>query len=82
MSLRTGLLALHRNEAGHVWASGPALLGAAGAIALGFGAANDTGWLAITGGIACGIGILAGSLLHHARFDWQTWKRLDDLEKK
>lgn len=80
--IQRALLAVHRDEQGHAWSGGPALLGAIGIVALGIGAANDTGWLAIAGGIAGGVGVLAGSVLHHARMDWQVWKRLEDLEKK
>ncbi len=41
--LRNRLLAIHRDEQGHAWSGGPALLGAIGMVALGIGAANDTG---------------------------------------
>ena len=80
--IQRSLSAVHRDEQGHAWSGGPALLGAIGLVALGIGAANDTGWLAIAGGIAGAIGVLVGPVLHHTRFDWQTWKRLEDLEKK
>ncbi|MFN8617201.1 MAG: hypothetical protein U0837_08875 [Dehalococcoidia bacterium] len=80
--LRNRLLAIHRDEQGHVWSGGPALLGAIGMVALGIGAANDTGWLAIAGGIVGGVGVLIGPILHHVRFDWHTWTRLENLEKK
>ena len=82
MTLKNALLGMHRDEAGHAWSGGPALLGAIGMVALGIGAANDTGWLAITGGIVGAVGVLTGPVLHHTRFDWHTWKRLEDLEKK
>ena len=80
--LENRLLAIHRDEQGHVWSGGPALLGAIGMVALGIGAANDTGWLAIAGGIVGGVGVLIGPILHHVRFDWHTWTRLENLEKK
>ena len=75
-------LTIHHNEEGHIWAGVPALIGAIGAIGLGIGAANDTGWLAVTGGIVAGVGIMAGSLLRHREFDYDMWRRVDTLEKK
>ncbi len=80
--IRAIALRVHRSEEGHVWAGGPALLGTIGVILLGVGAANDTGWLAITGGILAGLGIMAGSLLRHRAFDYDLWERVDKLEKK
>lgn len=47
---------------------------------LGFGAANDTGWLAITGGIIAGLGILVYDVVRHARIDWGIYARLDKLD--
>lgn len=81
-TIRTLALQLHRGEEGHVWAGVPALLGALGAIGIGIGAANDTGWLAITSGIVAAIGIMGGGLLRHREFDYDIWTRLDKLEKK
>jgi hypothetical protein len=76
------LQALHNDEQGHAWAGFPALIAAIGAIALGIGAANDTGWLAITGGILAGAGILAGSVLRHRAFEYDMWRRVAKLEGK
>lgn len=80
--IRSLVLSAHENEEGHVWAGGPALLGAIGAILLGVGAANDTGWLAITGGVVAAVGIMGGTLLRHREFDYEMWTRVDKLEKK
>lgn len=69
-------------EEGHAAAALAGLVGAAGAIALGIGAANDTGWLAIAGGIAAGVGILAVVLGEHMGVDYGIFGRLDQLEGK
>ena len=55
---------------------------AAGAIALGIGAANDTGWLAIVGGVVLGVGIIGLSVLSHMMIEYDIYARLDKLEKK
>lgn len=55
---------------------------AAGLIALGIGAANDTDWLAIAGGIVGGLGVLAGFALGHHAVDADLYGRIEKLEKK
>jgi len=74
------LMRLHTEETGHAASVAGALPAAAGAIMLGFGAANDTGWLAITGGIIAGLGILVYDVVRHARIDWGIYARLDKLD--
>jgi len=72
----------HASEEGHALPSVAALAGAAGAILLGIGAANDSGALAIAGGIVAGLGFLAASLLEHSKVDWDLYSRIEKLEKK
>jgi len=71
---------IHRDESGHAASVLGALPAAAGAIMLGFGAANDTGWLAIAGGIIAGLGIVIYDVVRHATIDWGTYARLDRLD--
>ena len=58
-----------------------ALLGAAGAIVLGIGAAGGTGWLAIVGGVVLAVGILATLVVNHVTVDYEMYARLEALEK-
>ncbi len=58
------------------------VIGAAGAIILAIGAANDTGALAITGGIVLAVGLLATLLIQHMSVEWDIYRRLEELEKK
>lgn len=73
---------IHRNEEGHAAPAVAALIGAVGAILLGIGAANDTGALAIVGGILAAVGILGGPLLEHVKVDYGIYERIEKLEKK
>ena len=73
---------LHSNEEGHALPALGALLGGIGAILLGIGAANDSGGLAITGGIVAAVGIVAGSLLEHMKIDYDIYGRIEKLEGK
>ncbi|HML98839.1 MAG TPA: hypothetical protein PKD75_10190 [Tepidiformaceae bacterium] len=73
---------MHTEEAGHAVSAIGALPAAAGAVMLGFGAANDTGWLAITGGIVAGLGILVYEVVRHTRIDYQLFSRLDRIERE
>ena len=59
-----------------------ALLAGGGIVLLGIGAANDSGALAIIGGIVGGVGVLAASVLDHMRVDYDMYNRLEKLEKK
>lgn len=73
---------LHNDEEGHAAPAVGALIGAAGAILLGIGAANDSGALAITGGILAGVGILAAAILDHVMVEYGIYDRLEKLEGK
>jgi hypothetical protein len=64
-------------EDGHIETGIATVIAGAGAIALGIGAANDTGWLAVTGGIVAGIGIVAAGVLHHMTVDYELFRRTD-----
>jgi hypothetical protein len=68
-------------EEGHGAPLPAALLGAAGAIVLGIGAANGTGWLAVVGGIVLAVGILATLVVNHVTVDSDMYARLEALEK-
>ncbi|MGE0601560.1 MAG: hypothetical protein AB7J35_19105 [Dehalococcoidia bacterium] len=73
---------IHRSEEGHAVPALASLLGAIGAILLGIGAANDSGVLAVVGGILAAVGILAGPVLEHVVVDYNIFDRLEKLEKK
>jgi hypothetical protein len=68
-------------ESGHAAPLAGALIGAVGAVLLAIGAANDSGALAITGGIVLAVGLLATLLLNHTAVEYEFYRRLDDLEK-
>lgn len=69
-------------ESGHAMPAIGSILGAAGLIALGIGAANDTGWLAVVGGIVAAVGFVGYDLLRHMKLDYPVYDRLDKLEGK
>jgi hypothetical protein len=69
-------------EEGHAAPALLALVGAAGAVALGIGVAADSDVLAIIGGIATAAGILLGALAAHMTVDYDMYRRLEELEKK
>jgi uncharacterized membrane protein YebE (DUF533 family) len=81
MTVRT-IAAIANREDGHTGTLPGLVVGAAGAILLGIGAANDTGWLAIVGGIVAAIGMLATDVLRHVKVDYSVFRRLEDLENK
>jgi hypothetical protein len=64
-------------EDGHAVTALAAIVAGAGAVALGIGAANDTGWLAVTGGIVVGVGLVGYELLRHTRIDYELFRRTD-----
>jgi hypothetical protein len=72
---------LGQSEEGHAAPALLAVVGAAGAIALGIGAAEDSSIVAIIGGIVLGVGVLGGSLAYHVVIDYDIYKRLEELEK-
>lgn len=69
------------NEEGHMGPAAGGFVGAVGAVLLGIGAANDTGWLAIAGGIVVAVGLLAGHIYTHREVDYSIYERLNQLEK-
>lgn len=73
---------VRKGEEGHAGTLPGMAVAAAGAIALGIGAANDTGWLAIVGGVVLGVGIIGLSVLSHMMIEYDIYARLDKLEKK
>lgn len=80
--LRTLINAIVHGEEGHAGPLPGMLAAVVGAVMLGIGAANDTGWLAITGGIVLAVGAVAANLLRHVTIDYDIYKRLEDLEGK
>ena len=75
------LVAAFSGEEGHAAPFPGALVGGAGAILLAIGAANDTGWLAIVGGIVLAVGLMATLLLQHIGVEYGIFSRLDDIEQ-
>ncbi len=71
------VLAAIRAEDGHATTLIGPLAGAVGGVLLGIGAANDNDGLAIGGGIVLGVGLLAGSILHHMVMDWEMFRRTE-----
>lgn len=57
------------------------LIGGAGAILLAVGSANDSGVLAIVGGIVLAVGLFAAAVLNHTTVEYDIYARLDKLEK-
>ena len=73
---------VENGEEGHGMPLVGALIGAAGAILLAIGAANDTGALAIIGGIVLAVGLFAALIIQHMTVEYGIFGRLDELEKK
>lgn len=73
---------LEASEEGHAGPLPGIFAAGAGVVMLGFGAANDTGWLAIAGGIVGGVGIVAAFVMNHMLVEYAIYRRLEDLEKK
>ena len=69
-------------EEGHAGPVPAALIAAAGAIVLGIGAANGTGWLAVVGGVLLAVGILATLVANHMTVEYDMYARLEVLEKR
>jgi hypothetical protein len=74
------LRSVREGERGHAIAGVGSLIAAAGAVLLMIGAAGDTDWLTIVGGIVLAVGIVAAGLLHHATVDYDMYARLEKLE--
>lgn len=73
---------VRKGEEGHAGPLPGMLLGAAGAIALGIGAAADLGWLSIVGGVGLALGFMASFVLNHVKVEYDIYSRLESLEKK
>ena len=69
-------------EEGHGATLGAPIIGAVGAILLACGAADDRGWLAITGGIVLAVGLVALMVINHGTVEKGMYGRLDEIEKK
>ena len=76
------LMALANEEDGHGAPLVGVLISGVGTVALGIGAANGTGWIAIAGGIAAFLGLGVSSVLAHLTIDYDIYRRLDKLEGK
>lgn len=72
---------IEHGEEGHGMPLIGSLIGAVGAILLAIGAANDTGALAIAGGIVLAVGLFATLIIQHTQIEWGIMSRLDKLEK-
>lgn len=72
--------AIRSGEEGHATTVAAGLIPLAGSVLLGIGAANDTGWMAIVGGIVLGVGIIAVDGIRHATIDKGMYGRLDRLD--
>ena len=78
MRKRTQIAA--QGEEGHAEPYVGVIIGSAGLIALGIGAAGDTGWLAIVGGIAAAVGLVVSFAINHATVEKGMYGRLDKLD--
>ena len=63
---------LNENEDGHLGPVPGVLVAAAGTVLLGIGAANDTGALAVIGGIVAGVGLIATSVMVYFNRSWKA----------
>ena len=81
LRLIRNLRQLERSEEGHAAPFLLSILAAAGAIALGIGASEDSSIVMIIGGVVLGLGVVASGLVHHTQVDYDVFRRLDDLEK-
>ena len=80
--LNQTILETASSEEGHAAPALAGLVGGIGAVVLGIGAANGTDWMAIGGGIAAGVGIVAYVLLQHMGIEYDIYRRLENLEGK
>jgi len=71
---------VREGERGHAVPAIGTLVAAAGAVVLMIGAAGDTDWLTIVGGIVLAVGIIGAGLLHHTTVDYEMYGRLEKLE--
>ena len=73
--------ALQHGEEGHAQSAVGGVIGAVGAILLAVGAANDSGVLAIIGGIVLAVALVAMLAIHHMAVEYDIYGRLEKLEK-
>ena len=73
---------IHTDERGHAGPLPAMLAAAAGAVILAIGAAMETDWLTIAGGIVLAVGVLGAPLLNHMLVEYGIYERLEILEKK
>ena len=71
---------VRRGERGHGEPYIGVLIGAAGLVALGIGAAADLGWLDVVGGIVAAVGLIASFAINHATVEKGMYGRLDKLD--
>jgi len=69
------LARLLESEEGHAPPLLAAIIAGGGIVALGIGAATDTGWLAIAGGIVGGAGFVFYNAARHVSVDWDLYRR-------
>ncbi len=81
LRLIRNLRRLERSEEGHAAPLLLAIVAAAGAIALGIGASEDSSIVAIVGGVVLGLGVIAAFTANHLTIDYDIYERLNDLEK-
>jgi len=60
----------------------PSLVGAIGAIMLGYGAAGNEDFVTILGGFVLAAGIFVTGLARHRTIDYEVYSRLDQIEGK
>lgn len=80
-TLKAILRAVHAGEEGHAQMLATALGGAAGAIALAIGAAEDSSIAIYIGGIVLAVALVASAMASHLTVDYEIYDRLDNLEK-
>jgi hypothetical protein len=80
--LKATLSTIESGEAGHAQPFAGILISGAGLVMLGIGAANDTGWLAVAGGVVAAVGNAAWDVIRHMTIDYDVYGRLEKLEKK
>lgn len=72
--------AIIEGEEGHANVALASFIPAAGAIVLGIGAANGTGWMAVVGGIVLGVGIVIHEVARHSTIEKGIYGRLDRID--
>ena len=81
LRLIRNLSQLERSEDGHTAPLLMAIVAAAGAIALGIGASEDSSIVAIVGGVVLGLGVVGAIIANHMTIDYDIYSRLNELEK-